>query len=111
MVFPVELQNMILYRYGGLEHPTARIMKPLIKWIKVGLLSCIETSDEDITDISNEMLYESWFNDGCVFESEILMRMEVDGSAQWKDVSSNVYDSEFGDDYGKWYAPITPFDW
>lgn len=27
---PYELQCMILYRFGGLEHPTAKIMKPLI---------------------------------------------------------------------------------
>jgi hypothetical protein len=30
VTLPMELVNMILYRYGGLEHPTAKIMKEFI---------------------------------------------------------------------------------
>lgn len=31
MHLPVELQNLILFRYGGLEHPTVPIIKDWIK--------------------------------------------------------------------------------
>jgi len=33
MKLPYELQCLILYRYGGLEHPTARIMKEVIEYV------------------------------------------------------------------------------
>jgi len=47
MVLPQELINIIMYKFDGLQHQTAKLMKPMIELVKDIVISMGDIQDED----------------------------------------------------------------
>jgi len=59
MSLPLELINLILYKYGGLEHPTAKIIKDRIKQLEPHMRDLCDRKKDEYEVTYNEYMEKS----------------------------------------------------